>query len=43
MYEQADLILTVGLDGADVMVPTKKLPSVINLAPTSAEEAVYGR
>ena len=42
LYEEADLIVTVGLDGADVMIPHRKLPQVINLVPTSSDEDVYG-
>lgn len=42
LMAEAELILTVGLDGADVMIPHRKLAKVINLGPTSASESTYG-
>lgn len=39
----ADVVLTIGLDGADVMVPYTDLKSVIHLAPVPAELSSYGR
>jgi acetolactate synthase-1/2/3 large subunit len=41
LVDEADLILTAGLDGADVMIPRRKLANVVNLAPTTAGETTY--
>ena len=40
---KADVVLTIGLDGADVMVPYTDLKSVIHLAPVPADIRSYGR
>lgn len=41
MLPEADLVLTIGLDGADVMVPYRSLARVIHLAPTPENVSSY--
>ncbi len=40
---EADLVLTIGLDGADVMVPYRDLKSLVHLAPVPANLSSYGQ
>lgn len=42
LLPEADLVLTIGLDGADVMVAYKDLRSVVHLAPVPADLSSYG-
>lgn len=41
LLPQADLVLTIGLDGADVMVPYRDLARVIHIAPTPSDVSSY--